>query len=168
MTAKRRISLKRVRKTRSYLVKELALIVDRSDDTVQRWIGMGLPTIGTRRPLLIDGEIFIAWHQMHRSRRQHKCDRDEMFCVKCQLPSKPASDSIELIKKPKLKPRARGTCRKCGTVMNRILGRADLAHWSSMGTASTQASSTLNDVGKPSVDADFKARTDPVQIRFDF
>lgn len=168
MSVRRRVNLKKVRKTLSYLIKQLASIIGRSVDTILRWIEEGLPTVDNRRPYLIDGEVFIWWYKTRASQKRHKCGKHEMYCVKCRCSAEPLPGSVKLNQQAKPRPIASGLCATCQTTMNRIIGRADLNFWSEMASALTQAPITLMEDSRHNVNADLKPLRKPVQASFDF
>ena len=81
---------------RNYTVEEVANLFSIHKNTVRTWIKNGLPVCDERRPILILGAQLRAYLQEKRQSRKHKCRIDEMFCMRCRCPRRPAADMVDL------------------------------------------------------------------------
>jgi len=72
---------------RSYTVEETASLHKVYQGTVRAWIRFGLPVLNDKRPMLILDSDLVAFHQARRKKNKQKCKLDELYCVRCHVPS---------------------------------------------------------------------------------
>lgn len=107
---------------RSYTFEEVAVLYGVHKNTVSRWTKNGLQCLKERRPYLILGaDLKLFLHDKCKS-RQHKCGLDEMFCVSCKRPTKPALNLVEYVPISERKGRLVGLCCDCENITNRFVG----------------------------------------------
>ncbi len=111
---------------RNYTVEEVANLFSIHKNTVRTWIKNGLPVCDERRPILILGAQLRAYLQEKRQSRKHKCRIDEMFCMRCRCPRRPAADMVDLAPVSASANRLTGLCPDCGSLMNRFASDSSL------------------------------------------
>lgn len=116
----------RVKIHRNYTVEEVASLLGVHKNTVRTWIKTGLPVCDERRPTLILGAQLRVYLQVKRQSRKRKCQIDEMYCVSCRSPQRPAADMVDLAPVSASANRLTGLCPVCGSLMNRFASDASL------------------------------------------
>lgn len=111
---------------RNYTVEEVANLFSIHKNTVRTWIKNGLPVCDERRPILVLGAQLRAYLQEKRQSRKHKCRIDEMYCMRCRAPRRPAADMVDLAPALTSANRLTGLCPVCGSLMNRFASDASL------------------------------------------
>ena len=116
----------RVKIHRNYTVEEAASLLLVHKNTVRAWIKDGLPVCDERRPTLVLGAQLRAYLQEKRRFRKRKCRIDEMYCMSCRSPKRPAGDMVDLAPVSASAHRLTGLCPTCGSLMNRFANDASL------------------------------------------
>lgn len=116
----------RVKIHRNYTVEEAAYLLEVHKNTVRTWIKEGLPVCDERRPTLILGLQLRTYLQEKRKSRKQKCRIDEMYCMRCRTPQRPAGDMVDLAPASASANRLTGLCPNCGSLMNRFASDASL------------------------------------------
>lgn len=111
---------------RSYSVEEVAILYHVHKNTVRNWIKRGLPTVDNHRPMLILGKALAEFLRARRTKHKHVCKPDEMYCVRCRVPRKPAGEMAEYIPITETMGRLVGICPACDVLMNRRTSLAKL------------------------------------------
>lgn len=104
---------------RNYTVEEVATLYSVHKNTVRAWIKAGLPLCDTRRPALILGADLRDHLKARRQARKRRCKDDELFCLCCRAPRRPAEGMIDFIPLTATTGRISGLCPECTGVMNR-------------------------------------------------
>jgi hypothetical protein len=112
---------------RSYTVEEVARLFEVHKNTVRNWIKAGLPVCDDRRPTLILGEHLRDFLRGRRQARKRRCRDDELYCLRCRAPMRPAGDMVDYEPVSALTGRLIAICPTCSQMMNRYVGRAGLA-----------------------------------------
>ena len=105
---------------RSYLVRDVADLLDVHKNTVRTWIAEGLPVNDNLRPNLILGCELRKFLQKQKLKNKQPCKKNEMYCMKCRLPRTPAGNMVEFKPTKGEKGRLIGICPCCETMMNRF------------------------------------------------
>lgn len=126
--AGRRFNPNRAKIHRSYTVAEVAGLYDVHRNTVRNWIKLGLPVCDDRRPTLILGQHLRDFLQTRKSVRKRRCRVDQLFCLRCREPQRPAGDMVDYEPMTAATGRLTALCPGCGLVMNRYVRTAGLAH----------------------------------------
>lgn len=116
----------RVKIHRNYTVEEAASLLGVHKNTIRTWIKNGLPVCDERRPTLILGTQLRGYLQQKRKSRKSKCRIDEMYCMKCRSPRRPAADMVDLLPVSASANRLTGLCPVCSSLMNRFASDASL------------------------------------------
>lgn len=104
---------------RSYTVEEIALLLEVHKNTVRAWLKLGLPVCDNKRPTLILGRDLAHFLQVKRSKNKQHCQTDEMYCLRCRAPRKPAGNMVEYEPKTEKIGNLLAICPVCGAMMNR-------------------------------------------------
>lgn len=117
--ANRRHSARRVKRLRTYNVREAAKATGATPGTVRHWHKNGLEAVAGVYPLIFRGVDIIAFFKRRADDRKRPCRPGQMYCFRCKGPKRPAFDEIELwLDGPKLGS-LRGLCPDCTATMNR-------------------------------------------------
>ena len=135
------ISLISVRK--SYEVREIARLLDRSTYTLRAWINEGLPVLPGSKPRLIDGAELKAWLDAKWAKRKKPCAIGELHCCKCRNPRAPGPKTVRTEPLTAKTTLIRGKCHVCGTAMQQIRKTEALAETIAVMTALKQAPHSL-------------------------
>jgi len=111
---------------RNYTIEEIATLYDVHKNTVSRWIKQGLPLCGKKRPFLITGRDLRVFLEAKRVKNKRPCKPDEIYCVRCHAPKKPAADLIEYEVITATLGNLVAICPDCETIMNRRFSLAKL------------------------------------------
>ena len=122
----------RVKVNRSYTFEELAAVFGVHKNTVSAWVKKGLPCLKERRPFLILGADARVYLQAQRGRKKQKCKPDELFCMRCKIPTKPAENFVEYLPLSATKGRLTGFCGRCECVVNKFVRYDSLAGYSAL------------------------------------
>jgi hypothetical protein len=117
--ANRRISSRHIRGLLTYSVAEAARVTGAHRNTIHHWLGSGLPTIDSRKPILIKGAALKAFIDSRRARRRQPCGPGRIFCLKCREPKRPAFDEVEYEPDNRKLGRLIGLCPDCGGIILR-------------------------------------------------
>jgi hypothetical protein len=138
---------------RSYTVEEIAKLLGIHKNTVRRWIKDGLATTDNKRPMLILGNVLVAFLQARRVKNKHTCKPGELYCVRCRAPKPPAGDMAEYLPITEKFGNLVGICPDCDAFINRcvslakieqIRGRIDISFPEDLQQLYESANPTLN------------------------
>jgi len=147
----------RVKLNRSYTFEELAVVLGVHKNTVSTWVKNGLPCLKERRPFLILGVEARAYLQQQRTAKKQQCKPDEMFCMRCKVPTKPAENFVEYLPLSATKGRLTGFCGRCECVVNKFVGVESLSRYSVIFDLSVpKALEHINDCDNPLLNSDLK------------
>lgn len=142
---------------RSYTFEELAAVFGVHKNTVSAWVKNGLPCLKEQKPFLILGSHAKAYLQTIRTTRKQKCKPDELFCMRCKAPTKPAENYVEYLPISATKGRLSGFCSCCETVVNKFIGIDDVPRYALIfDMPKPRAWQHLNDSSKPLLNSDLK------------
>jgi len=142
---------------RSYTFEELAAVFGVHKNTVSAWVKNGLPCLKERRPLLILGIDARAYLQNQRSKKKQQCRADELFCMRCKAPTKPAENFVEYQPISDTKGRLTGFCGRCECVVNKFVSYDSLEKYSALFDLTKSGEvKHLNDSDDSLLNSDFK------------
>jgi hypothetical protein len=107
---------------RSYTVEELAAVFGVHKNTVVGWVKNGLPCLKERRPFLVLGIEAREYLKAERIAKKKTCKPNELFCMRCKLPTQPAENLVEYLPITATKGRLMGFCSHCECVVNKFIG----------------------------------------------
>ena len=120
---------RRVKIHRSYTVEEIALLLEVHKNTVRAWLKLGLSVCDNKRPSLILGRDLANFLQAKRSKNKQHCQADEMYCLRCRVPRKPAGNMVECEPKTEKIGNLIAICPTCEAMMNRRVSLAKIAQF---------------------------------------
>jgi hypothetical protein len=141
---------------RNYSVEEVAGLYSIHKNTVRMWIKDGLATVDNKRPLLIRGSSLRDYLQTKRASAKRKCRPDEIYCVRCRIPQRPAENMVEYEAINAHTGRLMGLCPSCDGIINKyfnitqleqIRGQLDITYPKTL--------KHINESNKPLVNSDF-------------
>jgi hypothetical protein len=124
--ANRKHSAQRLKKRRTYNVREAAKEIGATPGTIRRWREAGLKPVEGSYPPFFRGAVLIDFLKKRSAERKQPCGPGRMFCFKCKEPKRPAFDEIEYRPTTAKSGRLTGLCPDCATVMNRRVSLAKL------------------------------------------
>lgn len=119
-----------VKINRNYSFEELAAVFGVHKNTVSAWVKNGLPCLKERRPFLILGEDARTYLQGQRVSKKQKCKPNELFCMRCKTPTRPAENYVEYMPSSATKGRLAGFCGRCECVVNKFVRYDSLERYS--------------------------------------
>jgi len=146
-----------VKINRNYTFEELAAVFGIHKNTVSSWVKNGLPCLKERRPFLILGVEARFYLKERRGSKKKKCKPDELFCLRCKMPTKPAENFVEYLPLTMAKGRLMGFCGRCECVVNKFVSYNSLEGYSALFDLSKpKALEHINDSDNPILNSDFK------------
>jgi hypothetical protein len=88
--ANRRHSARRIRRLRTYNVREAAKATGATPSTVRHWHKNGLEAVTGIWPLIFRGVDIIAFFKRREGERKRPCGPGRMYCFRCKAPKTPA------------------------------------------------------------------------------
>lgn len=124
--ANRRHSARRIKKLRTYNVREAAKATGAAPGTIRAWHSDGLEAVTDVYPLIFRGADLIAFLKGRNEGRRQPCGPGRMYCFRCKEPKTPAFGEAEFwADGPKLGT-LKGLCPDCTATMNRRTSLAKL------------------------------------------
>ncbi len=104
---------------RSYTIEETANLFGVHKNTVGSWIKQGLAICGKKRPILITGRELRVFLEAKKVKNKRPCKPDEIYCMRCRAPKKPAADLVEYEATTATLGNIVAICPDCESIMNR-------------------------------------------------
>jgi hypothetical protein len=117
--ANRKHSARRVKRLRTYNVREAAKVTDATAGTVRHWLRTGLQPVHDCYPTIIRGVDLIEFLKQRSVRRKRPCGPGRLFCLRCKEPRRPAFGEVEFWPDGPTLGSLRGLCPTCTTIMHR-------------------------------------------------
>lgn len=147
----------RAKINRSYTFEELAELFGVHKNTIAAWVKNGLHCLKDKRPYLILGSDVKAYLQQQRRQQKKRCKQDELYCMRCRQPTKPAENFVEYIPVSITKGRLTGFCSVCEGVVNQFVGVASLGRYAVLFDLSVPKElEHIRESKKPLVNSDFQ------------
>ena len=115
-----------IKVNRNYTFQELAGVLGVHKNTVASWVKNGLPCLKDCRPFLIIGPDARKFLKAKRRGKKQKCKPNELYCLRCKLPTTLAANIVEYVPKSPSKGRLTGFCIRCGCVVNKYISYGSL------------------------------------------
>jgi hypothetical protein len=125
-TTRKRISVRRIKRLRTYRLEEAASATGAHKRTVEGWVREGLQLIEQKRPFLIRGSDLIEFHKARIRKRKQRCLPGQMFCLKCRSPRFAEDNFAYFHVTDHPVGNLSGFCASCGGVMNRRVSKKKL------------------------------------------
>ncbi|SLN39082.1 Helix-turn-helix domain protein [Roseovarius albus] len=120
-------SASHIKTHRVYSTWEAADALGCHKQTVIRWIKhKGLNADTSQRPWLIEGRELKAYLGVKQKRLKRKLALHHCFCLGCREPREPDGKIADYIHQTADCGRLEALCPACGSIMNKIVRRADL------------------------------------------
>ena len=125
----RRINARVVKMHRCYRIDQLADLVGVGIGTVRAWCNQGLPCITDKKPFLIRGRDFKAFHDERLRRAKHPLGPFEVYCLGCKRARTPVQGLVDHEPMDAARTRIMAICPTCGAMARRIIKVSDLQNW---------------------------------------
>ena len=123
----RRPSPSRIKTHRVYAPWEAADALGVHRQTVLRWIkDKGLPADTSSRPWLIEGADLKAFLGHRQTKNRCKLDLHHCYCLGCKGPREPDGRMADYVQHSPTTGMLTALCPSCGSLMNKVVRRADL------------------------------------------
>ena len=117
--ANRRHSAQRVKRLRTYNVREAAKVTGATPGTIRNWLKNGLHAVLGCYPTIIRGADLIDFLQKRNMSRKRPCGPGRLFCLRCKEPQRPAFNEVEFWPDGPQLGSLRGLCPGCTGMMHR-------------------------------------------------
>lgn len=159
---KRRQNPRLAKMHRSYTVDEVADLYRVAKNTVRHWIKQGLPTCDSKRPMLILGNELNNFHEKRRNKNKRPCLLDEIYCVRCRAPKKPAAGMVEYQAITPTSGNLVAICPDCETMIHRCISKINIPRIPyQIRILLPQPHLHIVESRKPSVNSDFSTGAKP-------
>lgn len=153
---KRRPNHRLIKIHRSYTVEGIARLLSTHKNTVRAWVKAGLPTCDRKRPMLILGRELAAFLKARREKSKRPCQPDEIYCVRCRAPKRPAGNMAEYQPTSATLGNLIGICPDCEGMIYRRTSRTKLGQVQGKLTVTiTKAERRVSETAVPTVNSDF-------------
>lgn len=115
-----------ISKRKTYIVKEIAVLLGVHTRTVQIWLSQGLKAVERSFPYLIHGGELAQFLADRQGKQKHPLTPDEFFCLKCRQATKslPGTINKTITNKRmgggKFLIIIKALCEVCGSKVNRF------------------------------------------------
>jgi hypothetical protein len=117
--ANRRHSARRVKRLRTYNVREAAKITGATPGTIRHWLKNGLEAVADCYPAIIRGIDLIDFLKRREASRKRPCGPGRLYCVRCKEPKRPALNEVEFWPDGGKLGTFKGLCPSCTGIMHR-------------------------------------------------
>ena len=128
--ANRRHNPRQAKSLHNFTISEAAELYDVHRNTVRHWLKDGLEPIDTRKPVLIHGTALNRFHADRRRSAKRVCGPDEIYCLPCRAPRRPASDMADYTQLTGSVGALVAICPVCDRMMSQRVNAARLARFS--------------------------------------
>ncbi len=148
--ANRRHSARRVKRLRTYNVREAAKATGATPATVRHWSRNGLEPVKGVYPAIFRGVDIIGFFKRRADNRKQPCGPGRMFCLHCKEPKTPAFNEAEFRPDGATLGTLTGLCPDCAGLMLRRTSIAKLdASAGNLRVSIKQAESRLDETHDP-------------------
>lgn len=122
----KKFPVNRVKKHLIYTVWEASNILGCHRQTVIRWGDKGLLIDKSQKPWLIEGRDLKAFLGARQASVRCKLALHHCYCLGCKDPREPDGKFADYIQQTPESGRLTALCPECGSLMNKVVRRADL------------------------------------------
>ena len=112
---------------RNYSVEDASNLLGVHKSTVRGWLKKGLQVIDNNKPALVLGSVLKQFLKERRVANKRACKDNEIYCMKCRLPKKPAENTADFKLINLNTGRLSGLCPMCQSVMNKYVSRKKIS-----------------------------------------
>jgi hypothetical protein len=117
---KRTYNTRLIKRDYAYTLEELLDLLGVHKNSIYEWHKTGLPFIDDGRPSLIHGTDLMDFLKKRQARRKKTCKSNELFCFKCQMPTKPWENAVDLKILNQKQLNIMGVCEICNTKIYKV------------------------------------------------
>ena len=126
--ANRRHSARRIKRLRTYDVRELAQVLDAAPNTIRLWHKTGgLEAVPDIRPAIFRGDVVIAFLAKRKASKRQPSGPGRIHCFKCREPKTPAFGEVEYRPISHKRGMLFGLCPDCTALIYRSASIGTLA-----------------------------------------
>jgi hypothetical protein len=111
---------------RSYSVAEAARAAGVHENTIRNWVSMGLRPLDNSRPAIFAGDEFHRFLNEQRKARRQPCQTDELYCLRCRKPQRPAGGMADFVHTADGRGRLSALCPACDGFIVKLMSSAAL------------------------------------------
>lgn len=108
---------------RNYSVEDISNLLGVHKNTVRDWFKKGLEAIDNNKPALVLGSVLKRFLKKRREANKRTCKDDEIYCMRCRLPRKPAENKTDFRLINQNVGCLSAPCPVCQSVMNKFVSR---------------------------------------------
>ena len=128
MPTRRKVNPRLVKLHRTYTTEELAQCFGIHPNTVRNWRVSGLDPIDGQRPFLFRGSCVRDFLEKKRARVRCRCGPDELYCLRCRRPNRPASGMADYEPLTETVGDLQALCPDCEGFMHRRVTKGQLTY----------------------------------------
>jgi hypothetical protein len=142
---------------RNYSVEDVSNLLGVHKSTVRGWLKKGLQVIDNNKPALVLGGVLKRFLKKRREANKRTCKDDEIYCMRCRLPKKPAESMADFKLINQNVGCLSALCPECQSVMNKFVSRKKIRLiMDKLDVTLPQDQKQLFDTSYPFVNSDFK------------
>lgn len=126
----RRHNPRRAKSLHTFTIAEAAELYGVHRNTVRHWLADGLKPLDSRKPVLIHGSALNQFHANRRWSVKRVCGPDQIYCLKCRAPRRPALDIADYSQLTVSLGALVAICPACDRMMTQRVNAARLARFS--------------------------------------
>ena len=128
--ASRRHNPRLAKSLHNFTIAEAAELYGVHRNTVRHWLREGLKPLDARKPVLIHGSALNQFHTDRRGSLKRACGPDQIYCLKCRAPRRPALDMADYTQLTPSLGALAAICPVCDRIMTQRVNAARLARFS--------------------------------------
>jgi len=128
--ANRRHNPRIAKSLHSFTIAEAADLYMVHRNTVRHWLADGLKPLDGHKPVLIHGSALNQFHANRRRSVKRVCAPDQIYCLPCGVPRRPAADVADYIPLTESVGALVAICPVCDRIITQRVNAARLARFS--------------------------------------
>jgi hypothetical protein len=110
---KRTYNTRLIKRSRSYLLQEIADLYKLHLNAIHGWVKAGLLCIDTQKPRRVHGNDLATFLNARQSTRKRVCQPTEIYCCKCRKPQPVWENAVDFIIRNTKQLNITGLCAVC-------------------------------------------------------